>query len=76
MFKIRNLTWSSLPSFNNLDAISNWAWTLISLSGNFISYMNHYVNKLLLPFSSTTSIIGFMLLITILLQLISGFFLG
>jgi ubiquinol-cytochrome c reductase cytochrome b subunit len=38
--------------------------------------MNHYVNKLLLPFSSTTSIIGFMLLLTIVLQLISGFFLG
>ena len=38
--------------------------------------MNHYVNKLLLPFSSTTSIIGFMLLLTIMMQLVSGFFLG
>jgi len=38
--------------------------------------MNHYVNKLLLPFSSTTSIIGFMLLLTIMMQLVTGFFLG
>ena len=65
-----------LPSFNALDAINNWAWSLVNLSGNIISYMNHYVNKLLLPFSSTTSIIGFMLLLTIGLQLLSGFFLG
>ena len=46
------------------------------MTGNVINYMNHYVNKLLLPFSSTTSIIGFMLLLTIALQLLSGFFLG
>lgn len=41
-----------------------------------MSYLNTYVNRLLLPFSSTTSILGFMLLLTIALQLISGFFLG
>lgn len=38
--------------------------------------MNHYVNKLLLPFSNTASIIGFMLLLTVALQLASRFFLG
>jgi hypothetical protein len=41
-----------------------------------VNYLNHYMNKLLLPFSSATSIIGFMLLITIGMQLTSGFFLG
>ena len=46
------------------------------MSGNIVSYMNHYINKLLLPFSSTTSIIGFMLLLSIMMQLVSGFFLG
>jgi quinol-cytochrome oxidoreductase complex cytochrome b subunit len=38
--------------------------------------MSHFVNKLLLPFSSATSIIGFTLLLTIVMQILSGFFLG
>jgi len=41
-----------------------------------MSYLNFYLNRLLLPFSSATSIIGFMLLLTISMQLVSGFFLG
>jgi|TARA_B110000483_G_scaffold137620_1_gene164582 hypothetical protein len=40
------------------------------------SYLNFYVNRLVLPFSSVTSIIGFMLLLAIVCQLLSGFFLG
>jgi quinol-cytochrome oxidoreductase complex cytochrome b subunit len=40
------------------------------------SYLNFFVNRLVLPFSSVTSIIGFMLLIAIVIQLLSGFFLG
>jgi len=40
------------------------------------SYLNFYVNRLVLPFSSVTSIIGFMLIMTIVLQIASGFFLG
>jgi hypothetical protein len=45
-------------------------------TGTALSYLNVYLNRLLLPFSSSTSIIGFMLLLTIALQLLSGFFLG
>jgi hypothetical protein len=40
------------------------------------SYINFYVNRLVLPFSSVTSIIGFMLMLTIIMQILSGFFLG
>jgi hypothetical protein len=40
------------------------------------SYLNFFVNRLVLPFSSVTSIIGFMLLLSILMQLLSGFFLA
>jgi quinol-cytochrome oxidoreductase complex cytochrome b subunit len=40
------------------------------------SYVNFYVNRLVLPFSSVTSIIGFMLMLTIIMQILSGFFLG
>ena len=76
MFYLRAKLSSLLPSMNRLDAINNWTWSLINFTGNIVSYMNYYVNKLLLPFSSTTSIIGFMLLLTIALQLVSGFFLG
>jgi quinol-cytochrome oxidoreductase complex cytochrome b subunit len=40
------------------------------------SYLNFFVNRLVLPFSSVTSVIGFALILTIGLQLVSGFFLG
>jgi quinol-cytochrome oxidoreductase complex cytochrome b subunit len=40
------------------------------------SYLNFYVNRLVLPFSSVTSIIGFMLIMTIVMKIASGFFLG
>jgi ubiquinol-cytochrome c reductase cytochrome b subunit len=69
--------WSYLVKyFNTPDLLSNWTWHLISLSGEIVQYLNHFVNRLLLPFSSVTSIIGFMLLITILMQILSGFFLA
>ena len=76
MFFSRLVTAFNIKNFTQLDAINNWAWHLVSLSGNIVGFMNHYVNKLLLPFSSTTSIIGFMLMLTIMMQLVSGFFLG
>lgn len=46
------------------------------MSSMIFSYLNFFVNKLILPFSSVTSIIGFMLLLSILIQVLSGFFLG
>lgn len=49
---------------------------VINVAGKVIRFLSHYFNKLVLPFSSVTSIIGFMLLSSILSQLLSGFFLG
>jgi ubiquinol-cytochrome c reductase cytochrome b subunit len=49
---------------------------MISISSVVFSYLNFYVNRLVLPFSSVTSIIGFMLLLSIVMQILSGFFLG
>ena len=49
---------------------------MISLSGTIFSYLNLYVNRLLIPYSSVTSILGFMLIVCIGMQLLSGFFLG
>jgi quinol-cytochrome oxidoreductase complex cytochrome b subunit len=72
----RKIHWGYHPIFQSLDAVSNWGWNLISLSGIAFSYLNFFVNRLVLPFSSATSVIGFMLLIAIVLQLLSGFFLG
>jgi len=40
------------------------------------SYLNFFVSRLILPFQSVTSVIGFMLLLCILMQLLSGFFLA
>lgn len=49
---------------------------MISLAGTFFSYLNFFVNRLILPFSSVTSVIGFFLLVAIGLQLVSGFYLA
>nr|YP_010049532.1 cytochrome b [Strombidium cf. sulcatum]QPL15937.1 cytochrome b [Strombidium cf. sulcatum] len=73
---IRRVLWGYHPSLQNIDIISNWTWNLISLSSLIFSYLNLFVNKLVLPFSSVTSVIGFMLLIAIVLQILSGFFLA
>ena len=73
---MRRVLWGYHPSFQNIDAVTNWSWNLVSLSSVVFSYLNFFVNRLILPFSSVTSIIGFMLLICIVMQLLSGFFLG
>lgn len=76
MRNIRKVSWGYHAKPASPDAVSTWGWSLVSLSGSVFSYLNHFVNRLLLPFSSVTSIIGFMLFISIALQLLSGFFLG
>jgi hypothetical protein len=72
----RRVQWGYHPIFQSIDAVTNWGWNMISLSGVFFSYLNFFINRLVLPFSSVTSVIGFMLLIAIVLQLLSGFYLG
>ena len=71
---IRKTVWGYIPTFQNIDVVTNWVWNLISLSSMIFSYINSFVNRLVLPFSSVTSIIGFMLFLCILMQLTSGFF--
>ena len=72
----RKALWGYHPIFQNIDIITNWTWNLISLSSLVFSYLNFFVNRLLLPFSSVTSILGFMLLLSMVMQVLSGFFLG
>ena len=72
----RKPSWGYHPIFNSADTLTNWCWNLVSLSGVIFSYLNLFINRLVIPFSSVTSIIGFMLFSTILMQLLSGFFLG
>jgi len=74
--QIRKAQWGYHPLFQNIDIISSWGWHLISFSGMVFSYLNAFVNKLILPFSSVTSVLGFMLLIAIVSQILSGFYLG
>ena len=72
----RKVQWGYHPIFQNIDAVTNWGWNLVSLSGTIFSYLNFYINRLVIPFASVTSIIGFMLFLCIAMQLLSGFFLG
>lgn len=73
---IRQAEWGYHSSFQNSDIVSSWGWNLISLSSTVFSYLNFFVSRLVIPFASVTSIIGFMLLIAIIVQVLSGFFLG
>jgi len=74
--KLRSTNWANAALWRNFDIVSKWSWNLISFSGQVVSYLAFYVNRLILPFSSATSVFGFCLLLTILMQLLSGFFLG
>lgn len=73
---IREVTWGYHPIHLSTDLVTSWSWSLINLSGAVFSYLSFFVNKLVLPFSSVTSILGFSLLISIAVQLLSGFFLA
>jgi len=73
--QFRKVVWGYHPSFQSIDIVTNWTWNMVSLSSMVFSYLNFFVNRLVLPFTSVTSIIGFMLLLTIVMQLLSGFFL-
>ena len=68
--------WNFLLLFRGFDSISYWTWDLFSFSNKYFIYLNFYINRLLLPFSSITSIFGFVLLLAIMIQLLSGFFLA
>lgn len=72
----RKILWSYIPSLSNNDAVTSWTWNLVSFSSSIFAYLNLFVNRLVLPFSSVTSIIGFMLFSTIIMQILSGFFLA
>ena len=73
---LRRLAWGYCTLPNSIDVLTSWTWNLISISSVIFSYLNFFVNRLVLPFSSVTSIIGFMLLLTMVMQVLSGFFLG
>jgi len=51
-------------------------WHLVAMLTKVINALSLYVNQLILPFATTTSVFGFTILVTILLQLLSGFFLA
>lgn len=72
----RRTQWGYHPVFQGQDIITSWVWHAVSLTGTVFSYLNFFVNRLILPFSSVTSVIGFMLFVVILLQLVSGFYLA
>ena len=73
---IRKVLWGYHPNFQSIDAVTSWNWNLIHVSSIMFSYVNFFVNRLLIPFSSATSILGFALTLTIAMQILSGFFLG
>lgn len=73
---LRHVFWGYLPQYKGTDSVTAWVWHLVSVSSTIFSYLNFFVNRLVLPFASVTSIIGFMLLLTIMCQLLSGFYLG
>lgn len=73
---IRKINWNKISNFRYFDNVSSWSWDLVSFSGKHVAYLVFFLNRLLIPFSSATSVFGFLLLLAIMLQLLSGFFLG
>ena len=73
---IIKINWNALLLFRGFDSISYWSWDLFSFSNKYFIYLSFYINRLLLPFSSISSIFGFVLLLAISIQLLSGFFLA
>lgn len=74
--KLRSTNWARTTLWRNFDSISQWTWDLISFSGKYVNFLAFYVNRLILPFSSVTSVFGFCLFLAICMQLLSGFFLA
>ena len=73
---VKNNNWNRFYNLVQFDTVSSWNWDLIGFSTKFINYLVFYLNRLILPFSSLTSILGFCLFLSILSQLVSGFFLA
>jgi len=69
-------SWNNDRLFNVNNGTNAPAFHLIDINNNTIKYLISFVNTLVLPYQSITSIIGFGLFITIMLQVLSGFFLG
>ena len=74
--QLRKFLWGYTVTNRYFDMVTNWTFQLLSVSALAGGYMTYYLNRLILPFASLTSIIGFILFTVIIIQLMSGFFLA
>jgi len=72
----RRFIWGYSVTNRYFDIVVNWTFQLLSVGSLAIGFMTYYLNRLLLPFASLTSILGFMLFLLIVVQLASGLFLS
>ena len=68
--------WTSDRLFNVNNKNNAPIYHLIKFNSNAIKFLISFVNTLILPYQSMFSILGFGLFISIILQILSGFFLG
>lgn len=74
---LSNITGWNLDRLFNVNNKNNAPlFHLIKFNNNAIKFLVSFVNTLLLPYQSMFSVLGFSLFIAIVLQLMSGFFLG
>lgn len=78
MFFNRNRkdSWSRAGQFSSVNGVSTYSYNMIHLSHTAFNFLLEFVNKLLLPISSATSVLGFFLLLVIITQILSGYFLA
>ena len=73
LVKMKYFLWKT---FNNHTTLTNNVWHLIALFARVINQIAWFINTLVVPVVTSTSIFGFSILLTIILQLLSGFFLA
>lgn len=69
-------TWARERALKELKQQNGFIYNLIHFNNDAIKYLVSFINTLLIPYQTITSIFGFMIFIAITLQLLSGFFLG
>lgn len=73
---LNNIKWYNYKDINKNSIFSKFIFNLISMSSNIVNLLIYFINTLILPFSSVSSIFGFAILLTIIIQVLSGFFLA
>jgi hypothetical protein len=73
---LNHIKWLAKQFRLYFEPVNSFVWHILDAGASIQSYIGFYLNLLVLPYASVTSILGFLLLQGITMQLLSGFFLA